>query len=532
MYLRYKQKLIIGITLLVVACLVISSIFVYYNFFDKEEETVEEEPEDIVVDDRITPFADQTVSLEIHRIRKRGIEEVMRKPGRSWKNQPSFFYTATLNDATLTSEPITGWDTKYVSWEFFRDIPEETSQCDIGLKIFETTKKLFSSSDEEIVSIDLTYDFKTGRWTGDDSFDDGDGYGHYIDDNYEIWFDAHMSDNDGDGIPYWTENNILGTDPFVDDSNLDPDNDGITTVWEWKWGYDPLVYDNHSTLDPDLDGLQNTEEYMMETWLANPYQPEIYIEADFMNGKSFGRDYVFWEESQQLVIDKFSQHNYEKLNYSNTISLHIDDGCMGGGGELLDHIGRYIDQADGTVSEFYKHNFADERKGVFRYIVMVYDAGWAHPQDYKGWYDVMAVGASNSFLTEGKRGRNFGPRLQRLVQSIQVMHETGHTLDLMPDYSEGIDNASIEAVDVWRNYQSCMNYWMMYRPIPSTRILYGKNYGLVLDYSDGSRDEPGHPDRNDWAHLDLTFFQKPSPLVEGIEVQEGIPSSIYRKCCI
>ncbi len=118
MYLRYKQKLIIGITLLVVVCLVISSIFVYYNFFDKEDETVEEEPEDAVVDDRISPFADQTVSLEIHRIRKRGIEEVMRKPGRSWKNQPSFFYTATLNDATLTSEPITGWDTKYVSWEF------------------------------------------------------------------------------------------------------------------------------------------------------------------------------------------------------------------------------------------------------------------------------------------------------------------------------------------------------------------------------------------------------------------------------
>ena len=531
MYLRYKQKLIIGVTLLVVACLVVSSIYIYYEFFG-EEETVEEEPADFVPDDRISPLADQTVSLEIHRIRKRGIEEVMRKLGRSWKSQPSFYYVATLNDALLTSETITGWDTEYVSWEFFRDIPEETQQCNIELRIFETTKKLFSSIDEEIVSIKLTYDFKTGRWTGDDSFDDEDGYGHYIDDNYEIWFDAHMSDNDGDGIPYWTENNILGTDPLVDDSKLDPDNDGIPTVWEWKWGYDPFSYDNHSTLDPDLDGLQNTEEYMMEKWLANPYQPEIYIEVDFMKGKSFGPDYVFWEESQQLVIDKFSQHNYEKLNYSNTISVHFDDGCMGGGGEYLPHIGRYIDQAEGTVSEFYKYHFADERKGVFRYLVMAYDAGWCHPQDYKGWYDVMCIGASQKFLTEGFRGRSISPRLQRLTQSIQVMHEVGHSLNLMPDHSEGIDNISSDAVDVWKNYMSCMNYYKMYRVLPMARILSGKIDGLILDYSDGSRDEPGYPDRDDWGHIDLTFFQTPSHLVEGIEVnEEGLPTS-YRECVI
>jgi hypothetical protein len=393
------------------------------------------------------------------------------------------------------------------------------------LKIFEITKKLFSSTADEIVNIRLTYDFKTGRWTGDDSFDDKDGYGHYLDDNYEIWFDVHMSDNDGDSIPYWTENNILGTNPLVDDSKLDPDNDGIPTVWEWKWGYDPFIYDNHSTLDPDLDGLQNTEEYMMEKWLANPYQPEIYIEVDFMKGK-FGRDYVFWEESQQLLIDAFSGQRYQKLNYSNTISVHIDDGCMGGGGELLDLIERYIDQAEGTVSKFYKYHFADDRKGVFRYLVMVYDAGWAHPQDYKNWYDVMCIGASQSFYAELFRGRNLGPRLQRLVQAIQVMHEVGHTLGLIPDYCAGIDNASRNAVDYWKNYQSCMNYWKMYRPLPFMRILYGKKDGLVLDYSDGSRNESSHPDYDDWAHIDLTFFQRPSPLVEGIEVVEEVSSLI------
>ena len=139
---------------------------------------------------------------------------------------PPLYFTVTVHFATLLA----------VLTVFYRDIYRIIKAVILGI-----FKKKWRR----------TYDFKTGCWTGDDSFDDGDGYGHYIDDNYEIWFDAHMSDNDGDGIPYWTENNILGTDPFVDDSNLDPDNDGIPTVWEWKWGYDPLAYDNHSTLDSD-----------------------------------------------------------------------------------------------------------------------------------------------------------------------------------------------------------------------------------------------------------------------------------------
>ncbi|MCK5458731.1 MAG: hypothetical protein KAI20_02475, partial [Thermoplasmatales archaeon] len=161
MYLRYKQKLILGITLIVIACLILSSIFVYYVYFEDEEEDNGTETIVIPPDDRISPLAEQTVSLEIHRIRKRGIEDVMRRTGRSWKKQPSFHFEVTLNDATLTGETITGWDTDYVSWEPFRDIDSETEQCNIEFKIIETTEKLLSTIEDEIVSIDLVYDFKT-----------------------------------------------------------------------------------------------------------------------------------------------------------------------------------------------------------------------------------------------------------------------------------------------------------------------------------------------------------------------------------
>jgi len=41
------------------------------------------------------------------------------------------------------------------------------------------------------------------------------------------------------------------------------DNDSITSEWEWKYGYDPLTWDNHQKLDPDIDGVENIEEYML-----------------------------------------------------------------------------------------------------------------------------------------------------------------------------------------------------------------------------------------------------------------------------
>ena len=46
---------------------------------------------------------------------------------------------------------------------------------------------------------------------------DNDGYGHYLGEFYEVWFNVYQADFDHDGIPYWTEVNVLGTDPTVDE---------------------------------------------------------------------------------------------------------------------------------------------------------------------------------------------------------------------------------------------------------------------------------------------------------------------------
>lgn len=510
MYLKYKQKLIIGVTLLVLGSLIVSGLFIYFEYFTEEEELPVIESIETPPDDRISPLADQVVSLEVNRIRKKGLEELLRKRGNSWKDTPTYHYVAFLYDAEFNSGPINKWDTGYVNWEIFRDVENETQQCEVKLKIVETKKKLFSTVNEEIEGLELIFDFKSGRWSGDDSFNDNDGYGHYNGENYEIWFNIYQQDLDGDRIPYWTEMNTLHTDPEVDDSYLDPDIDGITTAWEWKWGYDPFVYDNHSTIDPEIDGLSNINEFKLEQWLANPYQKDMYLEVDFMEKGPglFAGEHVLYDESKQILMDQFSEHD---------ITFHIDDGSMGGGGEFLPFYER-ISQEEGIASDFYKNHFADDRKGVFRYCFIQNRGGWCHPQDSKLRYDCMAVPTALKW-----RSQNFNPpaltqKKLRLTTAIAIMHETGHSLGLMPTDTVAIDNAShvgrnnlpplqkiIEqkrSGKYWEDYESCMSY---------------AKFGIyVLGYSDGSN---GERDFDDWSDIDITYFQRPSP--DGTEGIEG-----------
>jgi hypothetical protein len=497
-----KKKIIVGIAFLLV---IIMLGFSYYMFF-YQEPPPKERGENEVVDDTISPpEVQQAVSLEIHRIHKKGIEKLMRKVGNSWKKNPNYHFVAVIDDEEWIGTDINSWDTGYVGWENVKLVKDEQVECNIELEIFETKKKLFRSYDQEVVNFRITYDFRTGRWHGDDNFNDSDGYGHYSNENYEIWFYVHQAEEDGDGIPYWSEVNKLHTDPRVDDSKLDPDMDGIPTAWEWKWGYNPFVYDNHSVIDSEKDGLSNLEEYAMRKWLADPFYKDIYIEVDFMEKGPglFARKHVFWKESQFMLMDKFHEHD---------ITVHIDDGWPGsltnGGGEYLSYIEDYIGPFSGIGTEYYKYHFADERKGVFRYVFICHSGGWAWPQDHKMWVDVISIPSSFKYFAKNMFPPALTPRLQRISMAVTVMHELGHTLGLISSYNRGIDNATMvgrndlpplqkvkayfEAIKYWSDYESCMNY--------------NKFISYLLDYSDGSH---GPHDFDDWGFIDITFFNKP-----------------------
>jgi len=518
---KEKKRNIKAFLAIVLVMILVSSIFFVYFEFYSEEEVEEEKVYNKNIDDRISPLAPQALFLEVHRIRKKGIIDVMLNsgpkianilprnthmwsyldglfPGKNWQDKPTFNYIVILDDFEyINAQGFNTWDSGYINRQVFKKVEEEKENAVVSISFIENEKKKLKTVEREVEGFTVQYDFKTGRWNGDDYFNDSDGYGHYDGDVFEMWFTISQTNYDADNIPYWTEVNILHTNPRIDDSKSDPDKDGIPTSWEWKWGYDPFRWNNHSYLDPDKDGLQNDEEYFMRKWLANPYYPEIYIEVDFMEKTPFklfnkdldGQEHVFYEESQQMLIDRFNEHG---------ITVHIDDGIMGGGGEYLPLILDKISQEDGTASEFYHNNFADERKGIFRYLFIDHWGGWCHPQDDKHWYDTMAVPSAREFYFKYLGGA-VSKRSQIIGRAVQVLHELGHSLGLRPEEWKGIDNMTYGGT-TWADYKSAMNYYY---------------FALrVFDYSDGSRGEPY--DRNDWEKIDLSYFQRTADEMEGL----------------
>jgi len=95
-------------------------------------------------------------------------------------------------------------------------------------------------------------------------------------------------------------------------------------------------------------------------------------------------------------------------------------------------------------------------------------------------------------------------RTIRIGQAIEILHELGHSLGMLLEHSGGVDNTSARFEgDIsdypWFDYVSVMNYeyfWLRY-----------------FDYSDGTH---GEYDTDDWAKLDLAFFQQPSEEMEGL----------------
>lgn len=77
-----------------------------------------------------------------------------------------------------------------------------------------------------------------------------------------------------------------------------------------------------------------------------------------------GWEHPFYVETQQMLMDRFNEHG---------ITLHIDDGCMDGGGNIIPFFDVDYESDDaiygkdavwsdgGVIAEFYNNNFSDER---------------------------------------------------------------------------------------------------------------------------------------------------------------------------
>ncbi len=261
----------------------------------------------------------------------------------------------------------------------------------------------------------------------------------------------------------------------------DTDGDGVPDWWEERYGYDPEEWNNHSQLDPDGDGLNNVEEYLTDGWGSHPFHKDLFIEVDVMNAS-----YGLTEKKKKQMTAAFAAHN---------ISLHIDDGGMGGS-DVIPHE-RCVNYA--SLVDLYWTYFLNEepgywRKGVFHYVILSDSCFQAMPGFvFIGWDE-----ADSFTLNMGYYRQEIPAVFRDHVHATVFMHELGHTLGLFHDVYPGIDNESslipfplpfIEGQLTYARYLSCMSYQYAWQ---------------ILDYSDGSR---GSGDFDDWSHVDLTFFQ-------------------------
>ncbi len=404
---------------------------------------------------------------------------------------PSMYIKVYINDVEFVS-PV--WaNTFYVyknGWTATLNIPDDQEFVDIKIQVWDSKVDKIcdiggdTGESDDAYDAELTYSIKNGRWTGDDSLGDPSGYGrlngcddgtiYQTDRDCEVWFNILQNDYDNDGIPYWSEINDYHTDPEI--ANVgDPDKDGTSIDWEWKWGYNPFEKDDHYGLDDDGDSLNNVEEYLTSAWWSDPFRKDVFVELDIMEEGPNGEKTYFPVEAKELILNAFDRQN---------IVLHIDMGEMGGH-EIIPFDDEVVHDfvRDREFNYIYENYFlhGDEfnwRAGVFHYGVVVYKSTGAAGYLFR----------KNAFQVSSKGHEKLAaenPRFNwNVIYASAYMHELGHSFNFwpIPGHEQDYDWEEVKP------YKSCMNYGWMYK---------------LVDYSDGSREEP---DIDDWSRIDYHYF--------------------------
>jgi len=204
---------------------------------------------------------------------------------------------------------------------------------------------------------------------------------------------CNFTDYDLDGFPtiselFWQEHFY----PTLKAVLWDSDNDMIPDGWEIRYNFDPTKDDFSSSSDKDNDGIKDINEFyldpnnaysrtwyymsnsigitgyegLMYRWGAQPDRKDIFVEVDWMKGHKPSR------KALELVILSF----YRACRLNIFITLHIDDGCMGGGGSLGKHDSKFTDSVESAL--YANNNYGSgsntgfdksSRSGIFHYCV-------------------------------------------------------------------------------------------------------------------------------------------------------------------
>jgi len=424
-------------------------------------------------------------------------------------SDPDFFIILIINDIEFKS-PI--WQDKNYLYNCYTvnvDVPDDTKIVNVIIQLWDNDgfkNKLcdinkYPNKNNSGLDIHLNYDISIGRWSGDNNIMDITGYGRVCGSmdgsiykneyDCELWFNIYQNDYDNDGLPYWIETNVYNTDPTIDNTGQDVDSDGIPIEWEHRFGFNPLIWEDHENIDPDLDSLNDIEEFLTYNFGSDPFRKDVFLEIDYMQESNGEVKYVS-DYALELVKNPFHRRN---------IVFHFDTGQLNGG-EIIpyDPESKFSEVLEIWNNYFLHNNPNDWRRSVFHYLVFVHNqtpSGFAFSGDVPPYWGY--IPGTNSFVLANtlieKKSKIPFKTTDYIIASL-IMHEMGHNFGIRFGEPFGCDNRMTSTPFrigwyIWRNYKSVMNYRYSY---------------FILDYSDGSH---GKRDYDDWENIDLTYFEKP-----------------------
>jgi hypothetical protein len=447
------------------------------------------------------PLVDINITIEILAIRAFDRIDLF--------SDPDFFLKVYINDEVFKSKIWKNSKSVYDCWKFSTNVPDDIENVKIRIELWDSNllrNRLCDISSEKKYendgrTLDLLYNIGTGIWSGDDyNTGDSSGYGRgcgtgdgsiYKDeDDCEIIFNIYQNDFDNDNLPYWIETNIYGTDPEVNNIGEDLDEDLVPIEWEHRFGFNPLVWEDHENFDHDADSLNNTEEYNTSRFGSDPFRPDIFLEVDYMRYENSSEPIDLFEKVREIIKNPYHKRN---------ILFHIDIGEVDGGDEIPPENESSFEEILEIYRNYFTHNGEQSwKRGIYHYALIVEycrPGGYAFSGDVKPHWGYNP--GTNCFVLNKqsieKKSNQFRKNEEYIISHL-FMHEMGHNFGIrfgnpLGCDNQGSDNPLRPSFWLFRNYKSVMNYRYTY---------------LLMDYSDGSH---GKRDFDDWEAIDLKWFE-------------------------
>jgi len=423
----------------------------------------------------VDPLVDLSITINVLKIRSLEHDD----PQLNFKeiideqSDPDFYFVLFVNDDRFSSDIF--WNEKYIYDTPFSvtvDVLDEYEDISLVLQLWDAADEGINDDrlcdispdtgmNDDSYDVEINYNLKNGHWTGDDALEDLSGYGrlngcddgtiYSLDRDCELWFSITQNDYDTDGIPYYMETEVYDFDPMIDDTEIDYDEDGIPNWWEWKYGYDPIVWEDHLENDPDNDGLNNINEYRTAHWFSDPFIRDLFLELDQMEEGPNHQASLLTNGAKEML---YTSHDRQNVVY------HLDDGTWDNqtGSEYIP----FDPVTDsGELREIYDDYFlhGDEenwRREIFHYGVVIH---WSNRVEGN------AFGSNrfqiSAYLLEKKVEEHGFNR--DVTYASAYMHETGHTLGFWP--IPGHNQYGWLLRILLPLYKSCMSYGWIYRMV-------------------------------------------------------------------